>query len=773
MESSYLLYVEADPSGASLTAWVKHGSTTKRLRRAYQPSFLVAPLQKPLTDVERLFSQDKRIKAMRRTKAILWLKGHEQEVLEIQPHRFTDLQRLGTLVRKQLGCTSYELYNVDVPIPQRWTQENGLFPFAKARVEGDRIECLDDRWAIPYDTPNLRCVRLTVVPDLQGVAPAFTDPIAEIRVEGTTIQARGREQEALHELQRLIDAEDPDVYFTIGGDRWDIPYLLHRIRHHKLRPVVQLGRLPDPEDPSQQEKSFHTYGTVKHRPTSWFLRGRLHIDLANKFLPDSEDRTNLHGIIYNARTSNCDPQRLARNSPGSCIQQTQIDRAREEGVQIPWKRNLVERLKSIKTMAAVDRGGQVHVPEPGVYGHAWSLDFSGYYPSLIVAHNLSSETINCDCCPDSDKVVPGTDWHICKRRDGHQARTLRPFVEHRRYVKAILRRTDATPDQIAWASAIKDELKAIGVVCFGYARFKNARFGCAEVHQAIQAFGRHGMTNAKRMAEDHGFERLHTLTDGMIIRKPGATRAEVEALARRIARQADVPMEIDAQFDWVVMLPSKMVPGIGVPNRYYGKRSNGELKVRGIEVRRHNTPPWLQRSQERVLAVLAQAKSGRGFHHRAQAAIAEAKACAAELEHTPPADLAITITATKDVDEYTQDTHARIVLRKLRKAGIAVSPGQSVSYVVLRGSDAPADQRAVPIQLLNRPGPLGKQPTRPYHDHYVGLLARSMETLLAPLGWTEESLLHAIVGRVPKQEILEFLRTDDLSARKLGVPVTD
>ena len=746
MESSYLLSVEPDPSGASLTAWVKQGSKTIRTRHQYQPSFLVTALHRPLRDVERLFAKDKRVKTMRRTQAVLWLKGHPQEVLEIQPYRFTDLQRLAVHVRKSLGCTNYELYNVDIPFPSRWTQENGLFPFAKVRVDGNHIESVDDRWAIPYDVPDLRCVRLTAVPDVQGVTPAFTDPLAEIRWEDRVIPARGRERDALVELQGLINAEDPDVYFTVGGDRWDIPYLLARIRHHSLRHQVQLGRLPDPEDPSQQEKSFHTYGKIVYRTDAWFLRGRLHIDLAKKFLPDSEDRTSLHGIIYLARTSNSDPQRLARNSPGGCIQQAQIDRAREDGVQIPWKRNLVERLKPLTTMVAVDRGGQVHVPEPGVYDHAWSCDFSGYYPSLIVAHNLSSETINCDCCPDSDHIVPGTDWHICKRRDGHQARTLRPFVEHRRYVKAILRRSDATEEQRAWASALKDELKAIGVVCFGYARYKHARFGCAEVHQAIQAWGRHGMTRAKRVAEEHGFERLHTLTDGMIIRKPGATRRDVEALARRIAREADVPMEIDAQFDWVVLLPSKMVPGIGVPNRYYGKRSNGELKVRGIEVRRHNTPPWLQRSQERVLAVLGRARNAREFHRLVPAALREAKQCAADLAATPPEDLAITVTATKDVDEYVQDTHTRIALHKLRDAGIAVQLGQSVSYIVLRDSHSTAQMRAVPLQLLHHAGPLGRQPVRPSTDHYSGLLARSMETLLAPLGYDEAQMLQAIRG---------------------------
>ena len=37
-------------------------------------------------------------------------------------------------------------------------------------------------------------------------------------------------------------------------------------------------------------------------------------------------------------------------------------------------------------------------------------------------------------------------------------------------------------NRVAKAKAIKSEHKALGVVCFGYFRYRNARFGCAEVH---------------------------------------------------------------------------------------------------------------------------------------------------------------------------------------------------------------------------------------------------------------------------------------------------
>ena len=103
---------------------------------------------------------------------------------------------------------------------------------------------------------------------------------------------------------------------------------------------------------------------------------------------------------------------------------------------------MAEDWKDAATLCAVDRGGQIMVPKPGIYEDVVACDFSGYYPSLVVAHNLSSDTINCACCPDGP-LVPELGYHVCKRHAGHQSEILRRLQPHRRYVKAVLKRADA------------------------------------------------------------------------------------------------------------------------------------------------------------------------------------------------------------------------------------------------------------------------------------------------------------------------------------------
>ena len=47
-----------------------------------------------------------------------------------------------------------------------------------------------------------------------------------------------------------------------------------------------------------------------------------------------------------------------------------------------------------------------------------------------------------------------------------------------------------------------------------------------------------------------------------------------------------------------------------VPNRYFGVFEDGAVKARGIELRRHDTPPFVAGAQAVVLAYLARRAAG-------------------------------------------------------------------------------------------------------------------------------------------------------------------
>ncbi|HUR25712.1 MAG TPA: DNA polymerase domain-containing protein [Candidatus Thermoplasmatota archaeon] len=689
-----------------------------------------------------------------------------------------DTWRIATDLRKLTKTKGFLFFDVDHSQESRWTHSQGLWSLCRLHVGADgpelRLAAGEDRWTHHYPDPALVVAHLEVQARQLGHQRAFTDPLEAIRLGDEVLSCLrpgdpDAERDVLRELGRKLHALDPDVLTTHGGDQFDVPYLLHRIDALGLRERVWLGRDPDPrpERPDQAAKSIHTYGRWLFKSHAYYLRGRWHLDLSKKSLDSEEAREDVQGILYLARVSNRRAQDVNRNGAGFALQQMQVDHAVDLGVALPWKRNLTEDWKDAATLHAVDRGSQIMVPTPGVYGDVVACDFSGYYPGLVVAHNLSSDSLNCQCCPDGP-LIPELDYHICQRHKldppeyGHQAEILRRLQGQRRWAKSLLRQAKSgvavDPDLLARARAIKSEHKAIGVVCFGYFRYRNARFGCAEVHQAIQCLGRESMTKARTMAQAEGYRMVHELTDCAFLQRKGVTREEAVQFAGRVTRALSVPLEVEGVYKWLVLLPSKLhstTSPVGVPNRYYGKFEDGKLKVRGIEVQRHSTPKFLHGVQERMLGVLAEAEDPAGFRAQIPLALRVAKQAARQLiaREVEPGTLALTIQATRAVEEYAADTGAKAALLQLRDAGTERRPGEFVQYVITR-AEGPWAGRTKPVALLEQESRWFGPTAGTYHvDAYLRLLARQVETILAPFGYTEDSVYAWLWGRSRRPEV--------------------
>lgn len=154
-------------------------------------------------------------------------------------------------------------------------------------------------------------------------------------------------------------------------------------------------------------------------------------------------------------------------------------------------------------------------------------------------------------------------------------------------------------------------------------------------------------------------------------------------------------------------------------------------------MRRHSACKWLARAQQAALDELAAARTAVQFHRRIPHVLERCREQVAELDTAPTEDFSTSVTVRQEIEDYSQQTHTRIALEKLRKAGVPVHVGQSVGYVVLRGAEAAAEQRVVPTILARgeapgwrgpapRPSPLhapfGAQhgdPALPFRPHRV------------------------------------------------------
>ena len=230
----------------------------------------------------------------------------------------------------------------------------------------------------------------------------------------------------------------------------------------------------------------------------------------------------------------------------------------------------------------------------------------------MVKNNISAETVLCKCCPDSNLRIPELDYNICEKRTGVVPKSLKLILSKRLTYKRLKEKTkDPKLKEIYDNRQIA--LKWILVTCFGYLGYRNAKFGTMDGHIGVCAFGRDAFLKSARTAENEGFEVVHGIVDSLWLKKKDSTIDEFKQLCKIISDEIGVCLNFEGRYKWIVFLPSKMHPHIGVLNRYYGVMENGKLKVRGIEVRKRDTPKFVYDAQMEMIDVLSKANNSAEF----------------------------------------------------------------------------------------------------------------------------------------------------------------
>ncbi len=263
--------------------------------------------------------------------------------------------------------------------------------------------------------------------------------------------------------------------------------------------------------------------------------------------------------------------------------------------------------------------------------------------------------------------------------------------------------------------------------CFGYQGYKNARFGQIEAHECTTALGREMLLRAKDVAESQGYTMLHALVDSVWLQRPGATRADYEALARTIVDATDLPIAVEGVYRWIGFVPSRTHPLVGVPNRYFGVFEDGTEKVRGIELRRGDTPPIVAAMQRRMLDVLFEATTLDEARARLPA-LAEMleEQCVRLRQHEVRAEeLVIRTVLSQDPREYEKGVPQAVAAHQLAQAGVALHPGEAIEYIITNAAAKIPGERAVAYARLPSDWSYDA-------DRYIRMLRRAADTLLAP-----------------------------------------
>lgn len=707
------------PSRDGMVLWLKTEETALRLVDPYWASFYLAGTDAVLKGCASHLARQRLPVRTEWTERKELLSDRLITVLKVSTPR---LDRFSALVQSVYHFNpELTFYNCDILLPQLYFYETGLFPLAQCELAYDGtmrltdIRLLDSPWEIDYLVPPLRFLQLRMEQDANPNHGRPTRLIASVDEREFVFEEEG--EELLKSLNALLITEDPDVIVSKYGDS----YILPRLRRlaDACGMTLALNRDTAAGISGKQAKSFFTYGKIVYRAGAQVLHGRWHLDIENSF---AVDETGFDGLIELARLTKLPVQRCARTSVGTGVSSMQLDLAVQDGYLIPWRKRLPEEFKTGSEMLLTDKGGLVFQPRIGWHEQVGELDFSAMFPSIMVRHNISQETLLCACCPENR--VPEIGHHICTKRLGLVPRTLAPLLERRRIYKTRMKQA-VTADERDLYDRRQSALKWLGVVSFGYQGYRNARFGRLEGHEAITAFSRESLLTAKEIAEAQGYSLLHAIVDSMWLEKAGATLRDYEQLAADISRQIGLPIFVEGMYNWIAFLPSKRFPKAPVPNRFFGRFLNGAMKVRGLEVRRSDTPGFVRRAQAAMLETLSKAKSADECRARVPELLEELLERIDRLRsgRVPLAELAITKHLSQEPEQYQTDTILSQAAKDLASRGVYLSPGEAIQLVIVNSGAKDKISKAKAFALYD--GSLGYDV-----EKYTELLLKAAESAL-------------------------------------------
>ena len=518
------------------------------------------------------------------------------------------------------------LYNVDIRPEQRFCAESGTAPGGWQGV--DRL--LPDH-DISLVTMQISCQ----ANPHRSVHPERIEVVGE----DSRYILDGPNRQNLDDLFDLVQSHDPDVILFPDYDRWSADFCSWAETWGLQNTLSRNGAFR-----SLSSRSYFSYGRMEHRLGARMPEGRLIIDTRQSFMFQKGD---IRGILLASRLAGLSPNLACRLTPGTLVSSYEVYEALSRGIAVPFRKQDAEAYRRKSDMRLDFRGGLTLQPAPGMYEGVTQIDFTSFYPSIIVKYNLSPETLQH---PD---------------RKGFLATVLAPLLTLRLETKQKKRGDPryAGMDEI---------LKWMLVTCFGYTGYKNARFGRIEVHEQITLKAGDLLRECIMLVEEMGGTVLHGIIDCLFVQ--GCSGSVVSAAIENLTQ---IPTESET-YDWIVFLPQ--ADGSGSYGNYYGRLQNGKIKYRGVAARRRTMPPYVQRMQQDLFALMATERDRDQLFRLHDEVRRLYRRYRDELPAADPADLVITRRIGRD--SYQKHGIAQAVLDSYRAHGVELKPGMDASYLV-------------------------------------------------------------------------------------------
>jgi len=340
------------------------------------------------------------------------------------------------------------------------------------------------------------------------------------------------------------------------------------------------------------------------------------------------------------------------------------------------------------------QGASVYEPKPGLFEDVVVFDFRSLYPSIIVSHNISIETLNCDCCEKKEKVpLPGTNIWFCKKRKGFFSTVLEEIITRRMRVKEIMKTAD--DKKRVFLDARQESLKTLGNAFYGYLGFFAARWYNKECAMSVTAYGRYYIQQVITTAKEKGFTVLYSDTDSIFLHMEKKTEKAALNFCEEVNAKLPGMMELDYQgkYKRALFVAMKDAEG-GAKKKYALIDDKNKMTIKGFETVRRNVSNIAKQTQEKVIRLVLQDNNPKKAFEYVQQVVKDLRD-----KKIPTEDVSIPTQLTKSIEAYGNVGPHVAVAKRLQAKGVEIYSGMIIRYVVTAGKEKIRDRAKLPEEV--------------------------------------------------------------------------
>jgi DNA replicative helicase MCM subunit Mcm2 (Cdc46/Mcm family) len=244
-------------------------------------------------------------------------------------------------------------------------------------------------------------------------------------------------------------------------------------------------------------------------------------------------------------------------------------------------------------------GGKVFDPIPGLHKNVITYDVGSMYPTMSHVHNISSETINCNCCkedpaakiPDEimkmindDLIAEGYEpipWQywICQRRRGVLSQVMGDLYQKKNEYK----KRGLTLEEKAVKLFANSGYGVFGQVHFEFYDFR--------VVELITAFARHTLLGLKDLLHTNNVEILYGDTDSLFVNGGAISDVDIVSMAKE---KFQVDFAQDRVWKILALMKNK--------KQYFGILKNGKAMHKTLVGLKNNYPSYFNEVVEQLIS---------------------------------------------------------------------------------------------------------------------------------------------------------------------------